>query len=177
VAFGIVLAAGVSVGQEDPAIPKDVQEMMGYLAGFWRFEGTIEGTDVQGTMSVRWSPGKHCQIYNGRLWEKGDRQNALHITVLCGYDAANDQAVETAYWSDGSHALSRYNMTPRIVDKGVIEGQRSGIFAGEDLGGTIKAERKGPDQFDWTASQKDGGTVKLQFQRVESPQRREKPQK
>jgi len=173
----VLLTCGVSVGQEKSALPNDVREMMGYLVGFWKLEGTVDGSPMQGAMSVRWSPGNHCQIYNGKMWKKGDRQSLVHLTVICGYDAAKDQAVETAYWSDGSHAVSRYNMTPRIVDEGTIEGERSGVFDGENIAGTIKAERKGRDEFDWEVSQKNGGKVKFRFRRAEPPQRREKVEK
>ena len=156
---------------EQTAVPKEVHDTMGYLAGFWKIEGTLDGTEMQGTLSVRWSMGNYCQVYNGRMWPKGERRNSKSATVLCGYDAEKDQAVETAYWSDGAHSVIRYNMSPRVVDTGTITGERIGEVAGEKIVGKVICERKGSDEFLWTVTEEDGTKTELRFQRAEPPQR------
>ena len=165
------LGASEAKPSEQTAVPKEVHDTMDYLAGFWKIEGTADGVETEGTMSARWSMGNHCQVYNGRMWPKGDRQSSRFATVICGYDAEKDQAVETAYWSDGSHSIIRYNMSPRVVDKGTITGERVGTVDGEKVVGKVVCERKGPDEFLWTVTEDDGTKTELSFQRGERPER------
>lgn len=174
--FAVVssLSAGEAKPSAQTAVPQEVHDMMGYLAGFWKIEGTVGGMEMQGTLTVRWSMGDHCQLYNGRMWPKGDRQNSKYVAVICGYDAEKNQAVETAYWSDGSHSIIRYNMSPRVVDKGEITGERVAETAGKKMAGKVICERKGPDEFFWTVTEDDGTKTELLFQKAEPPQRGKK---
>jgi hypothetical protein len=163
--------------QQKSPIPEDVRATMDYLAGFWRLKATINDSALQGTMSVRWSSGQTCQVYNSRGWEKGDRKNATHGTIICGYDPVKDQAVETAYHSDGGFTISRYNMKPHIVDEGVITGERTAFLRGEDIKGTIRVERESRDKFFWAFTDEAGEKVQLDFQRAEAPKRQKKAEK
>ena len=136
--------------QNEAGVPPAVVESWSYLIGNWDAEGRIGSTGVKGSASFEWADGKHCYI-GRQVWKIGKNGRSSRLTLIGGWDAANNETVEQGFSSSGSAAKVHYRSPAEKAN--VIEGSIDGA-SGPDArwSGTIKLKRNGPNEFQLTTT-------------------------
>lgn len=144
VVFSVVFAAGVSHAQEkdQPVIPEKVLKSFENIIGVWNLEGKIGDVPFKGRDTIKWSPGKHCVIWNGTR-KIGDAQT-IHLTSLLYWDGfSGDGFISSIAYSFGGTDTVRF----KVESENVVAGQLTGVTFGKKSKGQIRFEKKNPNQF------------------------------
>ena len=97
----LVILARLSFGQTDEHVPAEVMESWSYLIGNWKIEGRVGSAMVSGSASFEWTDEKYC--YVGRqVWKVGDEGRTIRLTLIGGWNAAENETVEQGFSSSGT---------------------------------------------------------------------------
>jgi hypothetical protein len=140
----------LSNAQNEAEVPSVAVESWSYLIGDWDVEGRIGSTPVKGSACFEWAEGKHCYI-GRQVWKIGEKGRSVHLALIGGWDAANQQTVEQGFSSSGTAATVHYRSAAEKTN--VIEGTIDGA-SGPDTrwSGTVKLERIGSNEFQLTTT-------------------------
>ena len=129
---------------------------MRYRVGQWKSTGWIDGVEQPnpGHEVTVWDAQKCCIKSTNSFDENGV---TIHGTGLIGWDAETKQLVEHWYGSDGSVATFWYFLEKQ---KDAWVGTCKMVYAdGRVLEGESIVEKKGADEWEWTATC-SGGEVR-----------------
>ena len=91
----LVLATSMVVGQPDAAaatIPNPIVKELQFFVGEWTSEGTVQGTPIQGALTLKWSPGQSCLVGDHRVQLGGEE---IRGSAAWGWDSATEELLWT----------------------------------------------------------------------------------
>lgn len=146
----LAVPPGPAIAQEPRRVPPEAIESWSFLIGDWDVTGRIRSTPVKGTAAFEWGDAKHCYI-GRQKWTIGDSGRVVHLTLIGGWNAAEDATVEQGFSSSGDAATVYYR--PSAEKPNLLEGRIEGVN-GPDARwtGTVKYERQGPNEFQLTST-------------------------
>ena len=151
----VCLSFSSNASAADPVPEKALKELK-FMAGKWQTDLTEGGEKVGTTHHERkWAPGKHCLIMTSRAVRNGVE---THATGISGWNAKGKAIVEHWYVSDGLSGTVRYPLAKMTEDAWV--GTHRFIAAdGTEMKGKCRLEKKGPDEWVFTADWEEDGKV------------------
>jgi hypothetical protein len=157
----VLLAASMTIGQAEATnsiTATEAKNAIEFMAGEWEYVSTVDGEETKGTSYRVWSQDRTCLVMS----IQGKRLNA---TGIMGWDAANNQLVETWYNSLGERIELRYVS----ISNSSWEGASVVETADGKNTGTIRLEKKGENAFTFTATAEDMNIVS-QNRRIRKPE-------
>ena len=140
-AIGLLLAA-LPAAAEEPGIPQDILKAMERYVGDWRFEGTEIDQPVNGFVTYRWAPGRHCLLWD---MQYTNAKGTFLGSATVAWDPLRQQLVERDYWPDGNWNRYTYTVKPNVWTGEAEQVQPNGDIQK----GTLTEEIRGPDEFVW----------------------------
>jgi hypothetical protein len=143
--------------QQQGSVPRDVLEQLKFMAGSWKEENLGGGGPATTLKHERiWSPGKHCLIVE---WKGIFNGVTVHATGVAGWDNERKEIAEHWFMSDGTYFHTAYPVAD--VSANEWAGTSSWIGSnGRRVTASCKLEKKGKDEFVWTARWKENGEDK-----------------
>ena len=95
------------------------------------------------------------------------------MTGITGYDPVSKRFIENSFWSNGAHYTISWDWDASnpIRDRGIIEGELTGVENGKEIKTKTKVERKGREEFTYISETVDGEPIEIVFRRIEEPKR------
>ncbi len=134
-----------------------------YLWGDWHVSGSISGSEVRGSMSVRPTADGKAQFYE---WEMERDGATKHGSAIGGIDPVTGSVMETAHAADGDHWVTRWEGEP-LKGLSTAKGVRSGRLDGRPFLGAVTVERTSENRFTYRVGDNDQAVIDIVFERIE----------
>ncbi len=172
-AFLLTASMVVSQADQSSPLPKNVAAWLQYEMGTWESKGKIGENSYAGKWSARWAPGKHCSMLTLSSVPNRPEESAVQMTGITGYDPVSKRFIENSFWSNGAHYTISWDWDASnpIRDRGIIEGELTGVENGKEIKTKATVERKGREEFTYISQTVDGEPIELVFRKIEEPKR------